>query len=102
MGKYQQDIATSTSIQILILTNNKLSMTSFKEELVHQLANISELITPSQQPLSEAGGHHLEEVGSLVRRRCYARNLEENGNVLAVKTHYHGKSLFYFLIKYDG
>ncbi|KAI4457553.1 piggybac transposable element-derived protein 4 [Holotrichia oblita] len=66
------------------VTNNKLSITSFKEKLVMQLINV-ELTNAKQPTVGDGKGHHLEEVGSSNRRcvACYAKNSEENGRKFA-------------------
>lgn len=67
------------------ITNRKISITSFKEEVVSQLINLSNLTNIQSTP-SRAQGHYLEEVQSLARRRCnscYARLSSEHGRKFA-------------------
>lgn len=67
------------------ITNQKMSITSFKEELVGNfldLHNFEQNNTPRGTP----DGHHLEEVPSTARRRCatcYAKLSRENGRKFA-------------------
>lgn len=68
------------------VTNSKMSITSFKEELVCLLLDFSRPTLSEQQMPRVREGHHLEEVQSSARRRCvtcYAKNSAENGRDFA-------------------